>query len=181
MKTLFNWLTAAAVLLGVSACSQMPSTNHLLTTTLSPYQIDVLQGNVITAEQVSALRVGMGRGEVTAVLGTPLLQSVFHANRWDYVFSFRRQGEAGQNRRLSLYFEGPTLARFEGDDMPKEIEFVQSIARPTKTVDPATLTAPAPVLAEFAKKNPPSPAVDAPNAPAQTQYPPLQTSGGLLQ
>jgi outer membrane protein assembly factor BamE len=181
MKTLFNWLTAAALLLGVSACSQMPTASRFLSTNLSPYKVDVLQGNVITAEQVAALRVGMGRDQVIAVLGTPLLQSVFHANRWDYVFSFQRQGEPVQNRHLSVFFDGATLARFEGDAMPKETEFVESIARPSKTVDPATLKASAPVLADFAKKNPPPPTVDAPSAPAQTQYPPLQTDGGLLQ
>ena len=180
MKTLLNWLTAALVLLGVSACSQMPSAGQVLSTTLSPYKADILQGNVITAEQIQALKPGMGRDQVMAVLGTPLLQSVFHANRWDYVFSFQRQGQPVQHRHLSVFFDGPTMSHFEGDPMPKEAEFVQSIARPSQSVDPASLKATDAVLAEFAKKNPP-PEAKAPVAPEPTQYPPLQTGSGLLQ
>ena len=181
MKTLINWLACVALLFGMSACSQMPNAGRFLSNAISPYKVDLLQGNVITAEQVSSLRVGMGRDEVIAVLGTPLLQSVFHADRWDYIFSFKRQGEPLQSRRLSVFFDGPNLVQFEGDPMPKESEFVESINRSSEAVDPATLKASAESLEKFVKQNPPPPTSPAPSASAQTQYPPLQTSGGLLQ
>ncbi len=171
-------LLCATSLLG---CANVPSTAQALTTTFSPYQPDVLQGNVITREQVAALKVGMDRTQVEQILGTPLLQSVFHAQRWDYYFSFQRQGQAIQHRRLTLYFEGTQLAKFEGDEMPSEAEFVNAIARPSKTVDPASLVASPQVLEAFAKKNPP-PAAQAPQAaPPKASYPPLQSGSGLLQ
>ena len=171
-------LLAAASLVG---CANAPSTAQALTTTFSPYQPDILQGNVITREQVAALKAGMDRTQVEQILGTPLLRSVFHAQRWDYYFSFQRQGAPIQHRRLTLYFEGPQLTRFEGDEMPSETEFVNAIARPSKTVDPATLTASPEALDAFKKKNPP-PAADAPQAPQpKTSYPPLQSGSGLLQ
>ena len=44
---------------------------------VTPYKIDILQGNVITREQVEALKPGMPREQVRDILGSPLLASVF--------------------------------------------------------------------------------------------------------
>ena len=70
------------------------------------------------------LKVGMSREQVAGALGTPLLQSVFHNNRWDYVFTWARQGYPDQQRNLTTWFEDGKLAKFVGDDMPSELEFV---------------------------------------------------------
>ncbi|HMS27888.1 MAG TPA: outer membrane protein assembly factor BamE, partial [Burkholderiaceae bacterium] len=56
-----------------------------------PYKIDVAQGNFVSKEQISALKLGMPRAQVMDILGTPLLVSVFHADRWEYVFTLKRQ------------------------------------------------------------------------------------------
>ena len=50
---------------------------------LEPYKVPIVQGNVVTREQVAVLRPGMSRIQVRDILGTPLLTSVFHAHRWD--------------------------------------------------------------------------------------------------
>jgi outer membrane protein assembly factor BamE len=63
-------------------------------------------------------------------LGTPLVTSVFHADRWDYVFALKRRGQTEQTRRLSVFFDGDALVRFEGDELPSEADFVASIAPP---------------------------------------------------
>ena len=71
-----------ALLLGLSACGSLRDATTGMSTLgglVKPYKIDVVQGNVITKEQVGALKTGMTRVEVRDVLGTPLLQSVFHA------------------------------------------------------------------------------------------------------
>lgn len=125
--------TAALIVLalGLSACASSGdgSTSRLATLggLITPYQIDVVQGNVITREQVEALQPGMSRLQVRDVLGTPLLQSVFHAHRWDYVFTFKRQGQPEQRRHLAVFFDGDNLGRFEADEMPTEAEFVASL------------------------------------------------------
>jgi outer membrane protein assembly factor BamE len=75
-------LLAVAVLAG---CGSLPSVRGV-TAAITPYQIDMVQGNVVTREQMDAVAVGMPRAQVRAILGTPLLSSVFHAQRWDYVF-----------------------------------------------------------------------------------------------
>lgn len=174
-------LLLAAIALGLVACANGRNTADALTTTLSPYQPDVLQGNVITREQVQALQVGMDRSQVVQILGTPLLQSVFHAHRWDYYFSFQRQGQPVQHRRLTLIFDGQRLARFEGDDMPSETEFVKAIARPSASKDLDALQASPETLRQFAKQNPSPVAATAPTAQPKDSYPPLQSGSGLLQ
>jgi outer membrane protein assembly factor BamE len=54
---------------------------------ITPYKVDVIQGNFVSKEQVEQLRPGMTRDQVKATLGTPLMASLFHADRWDYVFT----------------------------------------------------------------------------------------------
>ena len=93
-----------------------------------PYVPDVVQGNFISSEQYSKLKVGMTREQVRQIMGTPLLASYFHANRWDYVFEFKREGETvGKERRVTLIFEGDQLAKFGGDALPTEVELVAEI------------------------------------------------------
>ena len=93
-----------------------------------PYVPDIVQGNFISSEQYSKLKVGMTREQVRQIMGTPLLASYFHANRWDYVFEFKREGETvGKERRVTLIFEGDQLAKFGGDALPTEVELVAEI------------------------------------------------------
>lgn len=146
---------------------------------LSPYRPDILQGNVITKEQVAALKVGMSKEQVAGALGTPLLQSVFHNNRWDYVFTWARQGYPDQQRNLTTWFEDGKLAKFVGDDMPSELEFVQSISRPVNTEESLPLQATSEQLKLFqtqqAELKAKSTAPKANNAtiPASATYPAL--------
>ena len=66
----------------------------------------------------------MTRQQVRDVLGTPLIASVFHADRWDYVFTLERRGTETQKYRLTVYFNGDVMDRVTGDTMPTEAEFV---------------------------------------------------------
>ncbi|MEP6608989.1 MAG: outer membrane protein assembly factor BamE [Burkholderiaceae bacterium] len=90
-------------------------------TFLGPYRPDVHQGNIITKEMVEQLRLGMTREQVRFMLGTPLLTSEFHKDRWDYAYYLNpRKGEV-QNRRLTVYFKDNKLESFKSDEMPQEI------------------------------------------------------------
>lgn len=91
---------------------------------ITPFKPDVIQGNFISREQVEQLRPGMSRTDVRNVLGTPLVASIFHANRWDYVFTIQRQGVPSQVYRYAVFFKGDALERFEGDAMPAEADFI---------------------------------------------------------
>ncbi|MFM2068937.1 MAG: hypothetical protein RLZZ584_3846 [Pseudomonadota bacterium] len=94
---------------------------------LQPYRMEVVQGNVVTKEMVTNLKVGQTRDQVRNLLGSPMLTDIFHAQRWDYVFTIRRQGAAPQQRRVTVFFETERVKSFEAGDLPSEKEFVASI------------------------------------------------------
>lgn len=149
---------------------------------VTPYKIDIVQGNVITKEQVALLKAGMPRTQVRDLLGTPLLASVFHADRWDYVFTFKRQGQEFQKRKMAVFFKDDVLDHFEADDMPSEAEFVASLDKKRRGEAPP-LEATEEQLKQFAEKNPPKAAGTTGGAdatPSRT-YPPLESSSGASQ
>ncbi|HZT56379.1 MAG TPA: outer membrane protein assembly factor BamE [Burkholderiaceae bacterium] len=95
---------------------------------ITPYKIEVVQGNVITSEQAAAIKPGMNRAQVRDVLGSSLLADVFHADRWDYVFTIRRPGTDVQARRVVVLFDGDNFKSMDtGGALPSEREFVASI------------------------------------------------------
>ena len=99
-----------------------------------PYVPDIVQGNFISSEQYAKLELGQSREQVRQILGTPLLASYFHANRWDYVFEFKRANQAmGKERRVTVFFEGDKLVKFQGDALPTEVELVAEIDGYAKT------------------------------------------------
>ena len=98
----------------------------------TPYKVDVIQGNFISKEQVESLKTGMSRAQVKDMLGTPLISSLFHADRWDYVFTLKRQGVEPQSFKYAVFFKGDQLERFEGDSMPSNAEFIASLANSRK-------------------------------------------------
>ncbi|QKM59759.1 outer membrane protein assembly factor BamE [Polynucleobacter arcticus] len=99
-----------------------------------PYVPDVVQGNFISSEQYAKLQVGQSREQVRQILGTPLLASYFHANRWDYVFEFKRANQVmGKERRVTVFFEGDKLVKFQGDALPTDVELVAEIDGYAKT------------------------------------------------
>ncbi len=108
---------AAALLAG---CGYLDGARKLV----DPYKNDVVQGNFVSREQVEFLKPGMTRQQVRDVLGTPLVASVFHADRWDYVFTLERRGVETQKYRMTVYFNGDIMDRVSGDTMPTETEFV---------------------------------------------------------
>lgn len=82
---------------------------------IGPHRIDVQQGNALDQENVARLKLGLNRAQVRFLLGTPLVVDPFRTDRWDYVYLFYKSGQLTEQRRLTLFFEGDTLARIEGD------------------------------------------------------------------
>jgi outer membrane protein assembly factor BamE len=171
-------LVALGLLSGCSSLGQVGSAASSLGGLVTPYKIDIVQGNVVTREQVEFLKPGMPRDQVRGVLGTPLLASVFHADRWDYVFTFRRQGQEPQQRKVALFFNGDLLERVEADQLPSEAEFVASLDVRRKSAKEPVLEASEEDLKAFrAKNNAPAPEAGkpAPVAAPAGSYPPLES------
>ncbi len=157
------------------ACSSLNGASSRLASVVTPYKMDIVQGNFVAKEQVEAIKPGMSRDQVRNILGTPLLTSVFHGDRWDYVFTFKRQGLASQSRKVTVFFKGDALERVEADALPTEAEFVASL-------DSGRNTGKVPVLemSEESLKLLPVPeklAEPKPLAPLPASYPPLEPAG----
>lgn len=134
---------SAAALTGCSTVGNIGSTisNANPVSWITPYKVDVIQGNFVSKEQIAALRPGMPRAQVKDLLGTPLVTSVFHSDRWDYVFTLQRQGIASQVFKYAVFFKGDQLERFEGDAMPTEAEFIASLVNTRQLGQVPTLEA----------------------------------------
>jgi len=176
-----SWLLAAAVAatLCLGACSGFSDRTRGALAAVTPYKVEVVQGNFVSKEQVAALKPGMSRQQVREILGTSLLNDVFHANRWDYVFTIRRQGVEPQERRLTVFFNGELMDRFVGDEMPSEEEFVATLDTRKKTGKVPPLEATEDELKKFApakdqKADASASATTVPPLPAA--YPPLEAA-----
>jgi outer membrane protein assembly factor BamE len=119
-------LLAASLL--ATGCESLQRTDSFLGV-ITPYRIDIVQGNAITKEQLAAVRPGMTQAQVREILGTPLVTDPFHAQRWDYVFTLRRDGTAPQRRSIVALFDGDVLKSITAPELPGEREFVATISR----------------------------------------------------
>lgn len=168
-------LALAMVCACLGGCSSFNTASGRVAGIVSPYKIDIVQGNFVSQEQAAALKVGMTRLQVREILGTPLLASMFHADRWDYVFTFQRKGAETQARKVSVYFKGDSLERFEADSLPTETEFVASLDSGRRSGKVPVLEASEETLSKFAPAAKAPVQVDPNAAPAQpVQYPPLE-------
>lgn len=139
---------------------------------LKVYVPEVVQGNFVSKEQRQALSLGMSRTQVRDILGTPLVTSLFRADRWDYAFSIRRQGISSQNFQLTLFFNGDVLNSIEGGDLPSESEFAERLVVGKKVLNAPNLQASEEDLKKFPVQK--SQAEAPRNPPLPASYPPLE-------
>ena len=99
---------------------------------LPVYRPDTQQGNFISKEQVAQLQVGMTPAQVRFLLGTPLLNDVFHAERWDYPFMLKRGDGTVTTSNVVVHFKEGRVSHFEGAELPNEKEYLRLIAAPKK-------------------------------------------------
>ncbi len=79
----------------------------------SVHKLEIQQGNVVSAEMLEKLKPGMTMRQVKFLMGSPQLQDPFHKNRWDYLYSFREEGQEVERKHLVLHFEDDILSRIE--------------------------------------------------------------------
>mgnify|MGYP003602886212 CR=1 FL=1 len=110
MRKLSAAVAAAALALVVSGCGVL-------------YKQPIYQGNLIDKAATDQLQAGMSKQQVVGLLGTPSIADPFHHERWDYTAS-QRDGRLGhtQVKDLTLWFEGDTLNRWEGEYFPEQDE-----------------------------------------------------------
>ena len=152
----FSIIVVSLCSLFFAACSTYDSASHGLVKKLTPYRAAVVQGNFVSREAVAQLKLGMSKEQVRFLLGTPLLNDIFHADRWDYIFTYKRGDSViVQQRRYTVYFDADKLVKFEGDELPSAYELVAEIDGLRK---PSTT----PAAKDGAKDQPKDSANDAP-------------------
>lgn len=121
-------LAGLLALLSLTGCESLQRTDSLFGL-ITPYRIDIVQGNAITKEQAALIKPGLSRLQVRDILGTPLLTDPFHADRWDYLFTLRRPGTDVQRRSVVVHFDNEVVKSIDAGELPSEREFVASISR----------------------------------------------------
>ena len=101
----------------------------------SPYRPDIQQGNFISQEMLTQLKVGQTKDQVRFILGTPLLMDVFHGNRWDFPFYLARGDGELTSSRVTVYFKDDKVEKFDGGNLPTEKEYIARIAGPSKVAE----------------------------------------------
>ncbi len=170
-----NLTLLALAVSGLAACSSFDSASTKVAAIVSPYTVDIVQGNVVTREQLALLKPGMPRAQVRDVLGTALLASVFHADRWDYVFTLKQKGQITQSRKVTLFFKGDVLDHVDADELPSETEFVATLKSPITTIRKPQMEATEEELKKYPlPSKPATPTAKVVVAPVD--YPPLETT-----
>ena len=173
LRTTVTWGIALPVLFGLLSACSVPRLK-LSADALAYYIPEVVQGNFISREQKEFLQLGMSRQQVKEVLGTPLVASVFHDQRWDYVFTIRRQGVPPQSFSVSVWFKGDELERIVGDELPSETEFVTKLVAKKSNLKVPRLEAKEEDLRKFPIPVRNTETSAAPAVPLPSSYPPLE-------
>jgi outer membrane protein assembly factor BamE len=174
--TIFRATLVAASCISLAACSSFNQASGSLAGLISPFKVDVVQGNFVSKEQKEAVQVGMTRAQVRDILGSPLVSSAFHADRWDYAFTLRRQGQEPQQRKLTVFFKGDELAKIEGDDLISEQAFVSSLSKGRSLGPVSVLELPANALPAVSTPAPANSATSSLASQPVRVYPPLETA-----
>ncbi|WP_103044592.1 outer membrane protein assembly factor BamE domain-containing protein [Comamonas faecalis] len=174
MSALVRWGACCGAVVLVATLAGCAGSGNRVLNAVTPYTVEVVQGNFVSREQVRALQPGMSRQQVREILGTPLVTSVFHGDRWEYIFTIRRANVENQVRHLTVFFKDNVLDRHEGDEMPTEAEFVASISTRIDQPKVPPLEATEAQLARYpkAQAQPEAPQPEPPTG----HYPPLESS-----
>ena len=98
MKQLASTLFILIVITTISSCSS-----------LSPYKVPVLQGNIFEDVDLEKLSEGLTKEQVQFIFGTALIQDPFRTSRWDYFNSVTIGNEVVAENKLTIYFNEDDL------------------------------------------------------------------------
>ena len=68
------------------------------------YKPDIQQGNLLEADKVDQIEIGMTREQVEYILGGPISHDTFGENRFDYVYYYKAKYADPVHKKLTIYF-----------------------------------------------------------------------------
>lgn len=115
--------TAPVVAVALAGCSSSAGLREYVPQIVTPYRIDIQQGNFVTLDMVDKLQAGQTKDQVRFILGTPMLTDVFHQERWDFIFRSAKGWNDPEKRRLTVFFDkSEKLEKWEAVDVPKAVD-----------------------------------------------------------
>ena len=78
---------------------------------LHPYYVDVQQGNVIDKDDIAKLKTGFSKNEVSSIIGSPLINDMFNADTWTYVYTNQINNGKIEKKKLVLEFKKNKLTQ----------------------------------------------------------------------
>ena len=100
-------IALAALTFGLGACNPI-------------YQLDIQQGNLFSKAQVESLKPGMTKRQVMLTMGSPSVVNPFQQSRWDYISTYRRGNGRMETKDLTLFFDGDSLTKIDGNYFAEE-------------------------------------------------------------
>ena len=91
----------------------LPSWLDFSIPSIEVYKPSIMQGSVLEIEAVEKLQLGMSKGTVMNLIGSPSINDPFHQYQWDYIHHSILDGEQVIQYRLSLFFDGDILAEID--------------------------------------------------------------------
>ncbi len=155
-------LPVIAALLAGCASAPVPSF-------IKVYQPDIQQGNIYEEEQVSRLSEGMPQSQVRSILGTPSLESIFHAGQRDTYIYYDKRGkeEAFRHTLVIEYDQAGRVDSISRDGMDlSEAPSMNSAELP----DEAEVTSPSNTPAGQGGQQQPAPQPQQQTQPAPTSF-----------
>jgi len=93
--------------------TSMPSWPSFLTPSwpsIDVHKSTIIQGSVLEIEAVEQLQLGMNKGAVMGLIGSPSISDPFHQDQWDYIHHSTIDGEEVIHYRLTLIFTDNLLS-----------------------------------------------------------------------
>ena len=98
----------------IALCSTL-----LLVACLQPYRMEIQQGNLFDQNTLDQVKVGMTKKQVRFLLGTPLVNDPFHANRWDYFYSlYSYDKNIAERYQISVVFSEKGVSEIIRGQLP---------------------------------------------------------------
>ena len=101
MNTTAKYIATGLFLILFSSCSSIL------------YKQDLSQGSYPEKSEISKLKIGMNKDEVTKILGTPTLVNPLYPNKWAYIYTYEEGFNKTENDKLLLDFNDNKLTKIK--------------------------------------------------------------------
>jgi outer membrane protein assembly factor BamE len=121
------WLLLGAI--SLTGCARYDQATREIVSNITPYRINIIQGQLVTNELLATIQKGMTREQIVEKLGTPSVESVWAPNEMSYVFSYNKGYKTVvENSRVTFIFDNAgLLTDIQSHNLLSEKDIIQKI------------------------------------------------------